>query len=248
MTRATRNLVIGAAVVFVGALAVGALAFAQLDASGRDSFYGDVAKLSYQAAAIVVLGALVTKALANARDDHIRAEGKAAEKAELARLKTQLRTGFIQRLVDTSHNVDVARMHIRAHRSVKTWTEQMDKIVASYVDLRDIKHQVTTAHEAGDPVFAQWEDIRERIDDMVEYLNDLIDEFGDNKKRLEDVQIAAEQDRTRQGEVWDDLLSLPELSTLLRDDKEYDRRFRRPYRKGLAEMRKQLTDRTTQDV
>ena len=81
-------------------------------------------------------------------------------------------------------------MLIRANRSVQTWSIQMQQeVIESYLALRDVNHDLVTAIQAGHPTYGS--EMREPIS-QVANLNDLILEFGENKKELSELQAAAE--------------------------------------------------------
>lgn len=219
-------------------------AFSSLADVDRDRVYVELVKLSYQFVVIVLLGALLTKFIDDLRDRQV----------ERTQRREQQRA-YVRRLIDASHKVDQARVLIRANRSVKTWSEQMNqRIIAAYVDLRDIRHDMETAKISSDPIFFDWEPIRTSIKCMEEVLKDMIDEFGGKKKELSELQLQAEQDRSRQEEVWSSLLKLPHLGDFLIDDRVFGRTepaydsFRDNYRIALTHMRIHLAGRTLAEV
>lgn len=197
-------LAVGASTVIIAAVVLGALAFGQLDDGGRSDFYGDVAKLSYQAIVVVVLGALVKQVLDDVQDRRSRREHEQLQRA-----------GYIRRVVDVSHTVELGRTFMWANRSVKTWDAQMAKLINAYVDLRDIRHDVATVRASGAIVFEHWDGIVTHVRGMEQYLESLIDEYSKNKKPLSELQLEAEAHRHRQNEVWTRLIELPELGAFL---------------------------------
>ena len=124
---------------------VGAVAFVGLDDVGRRGVLGKIAELSYQFVVVVLLGALLKKVI----DD-------AQERRRSREALRDRQVGFIRRLVDVSHGVELARVLIRANRSVRMWTEQMNqRVIVAHIELRDIGHDARTA---ATPVFASWEE------------------------------------------------------------------------------------------
>ena len=224
------TLSVAASAVVLAALVLGILAFRQLDEVRRDDFYGEVAKLSYQAIVIVVLGAMVKRAFDEAQDRNTRRERDNLRRAE-----------YIRRVIDASHTVELARTYIWANRSVKTWDEQMHKIIAAYVDLRDVRHEVATVSSTDGSVFDDWNTVRHHVQNMERYLVALIDEYSKNKKPLSELQREAERDRSRQDEVWKRLQKLDQLGPFL-EGSGYGP-FRNDYQEALGSMRGQTRDR-----
>jgi hypothetical protein len=101
------------------------------------------------------------------REDEIRQQDdQQARKMERRRTQEAQRRerqrSYVRRLVDDSHGVEMARMLILANRSVKTWSEQMNqRIIAAYIDLRDIRHDQQTSIDSGHPIFPDWGKIEE---------------------------------------------------------------------------------------
>ena len=225
----------------VAASLVGVWAFGRLGVEGKGSFYGDVARLSYQAVVIVALGVLAKRALDDAADRRKDAERRVGAEKREAELRIMRRSEYVRRLIDDSHVVDRARMLVRANRSVLTWSNQMDNVIDAYVDLRDVRHDIATSEVAGDPVFADWGKIQEGVGDMEEYLGRLTDEYVQQKKPLSELQRLAEADRDIQEVVWQRLSGLAWLGDLIENGEQFGG-FRRGYAAALAEMRRQLAD------
>lgn len=217
---------IAAVVVLAIAIAVGAFVIASLDNEDRQELWLEVGKLSWQAVVIVLLGFLLKAALDDSTARKARREGVDRRRSE-----------YIRRLIDVSHKIECARWFIIANRSIKTYDIQMQNCVAAFVELRDIRHDVVNDSVGGQQVFANWNDFQPAIEDMERYLEVLIGEYAENKKRLSELQIAAEKDRRRQVAIWREMNSLPSLGGLLAGT-TYGH-FRDLYRDALSAMRDQ---------
>jgi hypothetical protein len=235
-------------VVLPGALTLAVLtalvalrAFTWLDSAGRKKVYEELVKLSYQFLVIVLLGALITKLIDDARDRRAaQAEQVERQRNDEAQRRDRQR-GYVRRLVNDSHGVDLARMLILANRSTETWSQQMnERIISSYIDLRDIGHDARTASASNDPIFLDWKPIQESIERMERVLKDLIDEYGEKRKELSELQLKAEKDRTLQEQLWKRLLALPYLGDLLAEEGEKYGQFRKEYQAALGAMRDNL--------
>jgi hypothetical protein len=205
---------------------IGVAAWLSLDEAGRRGVFGKIAELSYQFVVVVLLGTLLKKVIDDAQERRV----------VLAAQRDQ-RAGFVRRLVDVSHRVELARVLVRANRSVKTWSEQMnERVIVAYIGLRDVLHDLNTAAAAGTEVFAGREKIVSEIRVMETYLKRLIDEFAARKKGLSELQREAERDRSRQDEVWERLCKLDCLGDLVSDTGAGYGQFRSAYANALTHM------------
>jgi hypothetical protein len=208
-----------------------ALVLVFLDREGRNSTLVEVGKLCAQFIVLVLLGLLVTGRLNQLRTKEVE-------------LKTarERREAHVRRLIDLTHEVDLARLLISANRSVKSWSEQMiDRVIPAYTDLRDLAHDQKTASAAGQPVFTfEARTILEGLQGMNDWLKALCTEFASNKKELSELQRVAENDRSRQDEVWARMQALPLLGDLVRDGETHGR-FRSTYKEVLTLMRSELS-------
>jgi hypothetical protein len=92
--------------------------------------------------------------------------------------------------------------------------------------------------------------IERRLQDMAAYLQGLVLEFGDEKKRLSKLQRWAEakniddaQWEERQDKVWSDLQRLEQLRDVLQLEGGHYGAFRKTYQNVLADMRAALGNR-----
>lgn len=213
-------------------LLVMVLALILVDDEGRKSTWVEVGKLCAQFVILVLLGLLVTGSLNQLR----------AKEGELREVRER-RESHLRRLIDLTHDVDLARLLISANRSVKSWSEQMiDRVIPAYTELRDLTHDQKTASAAGEPIFASEAKILEGIHGMDDWLQALCTEFANTKKDLSELQLKAEHDRSMQDEVWARMQALPFLGDLVLDGEKH-RNFRRTYKVVLTQMRSELSAR-----
>jgi hypothetical protein len=210
--------------VAVGALVTGMLALMRLDGTGRSAFYLEVATLSYQAIVIVGLGAMVKRVLEEAREKSNRHERDSLMRAE-----------WVRRLINASHSVELARTYMWATPSMQTWDAQMDKVIAAYVELRDIRHDVATLTASRGPVFANWRATQGSVQGMEKYLVGLIDEYRTNRRRIAELEAGAEPSPGATATIWEGLEQLEELGGFLRGEGYAP--FRKDYRAALETMR-----------
>jgi hypothetical protein len=215
-----------AAIVAVLVAAIGlAVAFSRVGDNGSGLMWLEVGKLCAQFFILVVLGVLVSYTL-----DQLKTKNS-DERAVEAR-----REDYVRRLIDITHDVDLARLLIFANRSVTSWSEQMTgRIIPSYTAMRDLTHDLKTAQQAGRPVFIDWAKILLELLSMNEWLKKLCLEFAERRERLSPL---------KQDEEWEAMLTLPLLGDLVRDESLYGE-FRETYTLVLASMRQELNSRSS---
>lgn len=207
------------------------LAFLLLDEAGRRSLLEQIGRLCAQFIVLVMLALIVTQRLENLR-----------EREADRRSSRDRKESHVRRLIDLTHNVDLARLLISANRSVKTWSVEMsNSVLPAYTELRDLKHDFQTAAAAHQPVFERQEEITAGIQGMVRWFSGLSEEYAENKKALSELQHSAENDRGRQAEVWQKMQELPFLGDLVSEEPSprYGD-FRKSYLHVLTIMRSEL--------
>ena len=143
----------------------------------------DLVTISFQALAIGALGGLA-KLFFDGRRERETREGEIRER----------RHRYINGAVDASHRVDNGRLVLRANRSVRTWSDVVNNdIIPTRTQLRQLTHDLRNWTEARRPVFQSGESIADLLEDMYGYLGALVDEYGDHKTRLSEIQRAAER-------------------------------------------------------
>jgi hypothetical protein len=195
----------------------------------------DIVRVAYQALAVGLLGGLAKQLI----------DRRMAQQAEALALRDR-RYASIEGLVSASHLVDNARLLIRANRSVKTLTEQMNaSIVPARTQVRNVAHNLRNWEDAKSPTFPHSARIINLVEEMSEYLMSLIEEYADNKKVLSELQRRAEQgvDQDRLvllDEIWVRLQDLAWLGDCLQDGETYGE-YRENYVAALKLMRGELS-------
>jgi hypothetical protein len=207
------------------------LAFILLETDGRRVLMQEIGKLCAQFIVIVILGLMVTRRLDNFRENE----------ADL-RASRDRKESHVRRLIDLTHDVDLARLLISANRSVKTWSDQMStRVIPAYTELRDLQHDHKTAVAAKQPIFVHETEISKGLQDMGDWFSALSKEFAENKKSLSELQRLAEDDRTRQDELWETMKLLPLLRDIVNDEGPRYGEFRKSYVTVLTIMRAELS-------
>jgi len=238
----------------VAAIAVTALL--RLGSTGTKSdwipIYQDVLKTSFQALAIGALGGLARLIFdrRKTRDAVVAEERKAMDTA--ATKLRDLRYGYITTLVDVSHDIDTAKLIIRANRSVKSWTDMVNgRIVPARSRLGDMMHQLDNWTKAGLPVFDQTRSFTQELQGMDTYLKALLDEYAEKKQGLGELQLKAELAKATDLEarkqlldrIWETMSGLPLLGDFVEHGPEYSN-YHHNYLAALLEMRQSLVPRT----
>ena len=205
-------------------------AYLSLDVTGQQGVYQEILKLSYQFFVIVLLGLLVTTSLEAAR-----------ERRAIMQAKRDRKEHFVRSLIGVTHEIDLTRLLIMANRSVRRWDTQMnERIIPAYTRLRELHHDVETAGAADDAIFPNSDDVLDGLWQMRTYIKPIVDEFAEHKKKLAELQRQAEQDRSFEDRIWEEMLALPHLGDLVQDGEGYAR-FRERYRQLLELLRSDLT-------
>ena len=183
------------------------------------------------------------------------AEEKEAERQRLATAEAldEFRKETLRRTVAVTVAVRRVPLLVSAHRTYKTYDEQMRAVIDAYLDLRAVRHEVDNPGVASNAAFCDWNEIRESMDTMEDYLGSLCEEFaGEASNKISEGQREAEQNRERQREIWDRLRELPVLGDMLleRPDRRepgttptktnYYASYLKPYEEVLKLMRAQL--------
>ena len=251
--------VVGVAVVAIAVVAAFLLASADPH-SDWIPVYQDILKTSFGALAVGGLGGLAklildrhrtleaAEADQRRRNEAALADERKAREAADAELRDR-RYRFISILVDVSHDIDTAKLHIRANRSVKSWTDMVnERIVPARSRLGDMSHELKNWTDAGLAVFDQTRSLHEDIQGMDDYIKSLLDEYGENKQALGELQLKAEQaakdkdlDAREQllNQIWARMSGLPLLGDFVDHGQKYGN-YRSNYLAALLEMRKSL--------
>lgn len=158
------------AVTFSLALLV--IAFLSLPVAGQQKLWEEIGKLCAQFLVIVLLGLLVTGTL-----ERMKSRG---EERQAAR---QRQGDYIRRLIDLAHDLDQARLLIRADKTVDAWAEQMNvRVIPAYMELRDMYHDQMAIQATGKPFFRKDEDIIQDLKKMGWWFHAFCSEYSRHKE------------------------------------------------------------------
>lgn len=187
------------------------LAFANLQQTGRQNLWEEIGKLCAQFLLVILLGLLVTGTLEymKARRDQQRAARQRKEE-------------HIRRLINLTHDLDHARLLLRASRSMEAWSEQMiTRIIPAYTELRDMYHDHVTVRATGKPFFRHDEEIMENLEYMGSWFNELCTEYSRHKKLLSGSlrnPLRGRRDSSGAKDLWPYLHKLPHLFYFVVDE------------------------------
>ncbi len=185
-------------------------------------------------AILTVLGALVRQVFLEREADRQREEDRREKERDERRRQDEARLQFIRNLLadfkSVYDRVESCRLLVEAHRSAKTYGEQMRYLVGGVVTLHNIKRAL-------DPEFPELrEELREPINKMTKFLKKLLAEYRDNYRRISSLQEADEAwnkhlratlpaqgkqptDYVPVSGAWAEIEKLPELSALRSDER-----------------------------
>jgi hypothetical protein len=196
-----------------------------LDENTRGQFSLEAAKALLQVVTVAILGGIVKlliddqqrlqreanderqRQLREATDARVRAE------ANETRLEA-FRTDKVRRLVGVTNVLRRAPILIEAHRSAKTYNEQMREIVNGGFELHLIRDETDAIGPDQNPAFREWPQIRDAIRQMEEYIEWIAGDFRKQSKSLSERQQKAEIDRALQSKVWESILALESVRDL----------------------------------
>jgi hypothetical protein len=247
-----RPLLVATAVVGVTIAAIAVIAFSRLDSTGtaRDwiPVYQDVLKTSFAALAVGALGGLAKLVF----------DQRKAREVAAAELRDR-RYRFISTLIEVIYDIETAKLVIRADRSVKSWTDMVnDRIIPGCSRLADMTQQLINWADAGLPVFDDTEGVAEELEGMNRYFALLLEEYGNNKQALGELQLRAEAAKTTTQEtpeqltreqlltqIWKKMRALEGLGGLLRHKHDAGYlKYRSNYVGALLKMRRSLVPET----
>ena len=191
---------------------------------------------------LTVLGALVRAAL---------------KEYDEARRNDELKLDFYRAMLADFKSVydlvESCRLLVEAHKSAKTYGEQVRGLVGGVVTLHNIKRDL-------DPEFPKLkEELREPIKEMTKFIKGLLNEFGDEYKRISQLQAADEawnkyaleilpkeqkepETYKPKSRAWDKIQKLPKLQVLIDDNRfcEYESEFLKYLDKASETLRRRL--------
>jgi len=237
-------------IALVGMAVMNAYVF---NATERQTFAMEIGKGLVQIFTVAVIGSVIKLLI----DDHQRrvrelteARVRAEQEAAQTRLRAEqqeerleaFRNDKVRRLVTVTNVLRRAPVLIDAHRSARTYNEQMREIVNAGLELRLIRHEIDALGPERNTAFEDWPQIREALRKMEAYIRWIVSEFRSNSKGLSELQRRAETDRSLQTAVWERIYSIRTVRDLLQDVDAAERNTRfaqdylEPYQEALRVM------------
>src|SRR5262245_8714159 len=245
-----RLLILIACAVLAAGVALTWLIVAVEDADGRALFFRELEKGLIQLALVVIAGAIIKFIFDRYQADQDRLAKERERQRQAHAAMVEFQTDKIRRLVEVSNKLRLAPALIEAHRSAKTYREQMLAAIDARLELHRIVHEIGIFGPLqSNTAFPRWESIRGKIGSMQDYLEGLEKEFRARFKSLSERQVEAEQKRELQAKVWNEICDLETIKDLLgldqgrREDTEFYRKFVHPYSDALQLMQKDLAER-----
>lgn len=207
-------------------------------------------KVAYQALVVGALGGVAKLIIDRSHERDLKTEAHLATAQRDLDALLSLRQDFVRDLTAAAHRIDAARAKLNANRSVKTWTAQIDdEVIPAWIGLREIWHDLASWSAREQPIFLEVEaTVVENLRTMARFLRGLIDEYGDHKSRIAELQREAEatdwsstERRIALDQVWTAIIELPTTGDLVAD-KESFFDFRGSYARALKLMRSTLVD------
>lgn len=240
---------LGSLFALLGAVAALALVFlshawGSADASRRVFIGQELVKGVLQIALVAVGGGVVAFLFQryNADKERHLKDLDAAHQKNSAILGVQLE--LIERIVTVANTLRRTPILIEAHRSAKTYGEQMRLAIDARFELEQWCQDVR-----GVNVFDDWETIKTLVECMKAYLCTLETAYRDNYQELAKLQRAAELDETKRPEVWEAIKALPAMRDVLAidrpppDSREFTTKFLEPYGHAMVAMKKAVARR-----
>lgn len=191
-------------------LALLVIAFLSLSVAGQQNLWEEIGKLCAQFLVIVLLGLLVTGTLERTKSR--RDERQAAR---------QRQENYIRRLIDLTHDLDHARLLIRADKTLDAWAEQMSaRVIPAYMKLRDMYHEQVDVQATGKSFFRKDEEIIRNLENMGDWFRAFCSEYSGHKELLVDDQrnrIRFRRDCDEGRDLWPKLNRLPVLRDYVYD-------------------------------
>jgi hypothetical protein len=189
------------------------LLYLTLNPSAQATVRTEALKVLLQLVVIGIIGGFVTWLL-NER-------GKEQERAATL---NDFRRSAVARLVSATNVVRKAPLLIDAHRSKKTYGEQLRAMLDAQLELALLRHEYESTS-----VFTRWPQIREEINKMEQYLFMLIDEWREEYQHIPPPPA----------DPWPSLVELPALRDLRLADQtsSFQRDYIHAYQEAIRVMR-----------
>jgi hypothetical protein len=205
----------------------------------------DVARLLYGAAVALVFTAFLGGLVKLLMDDAAAVRKRQENAAEFV-------VNVLADLKDVYDRVGRARIVIPAHRSAKTYGEEMRDIIDARVKLLNVIRAVTQRADGVSPAVLRH--VAARAGEMEGYLAEITSEFKENYKRVSDLQAAYEAARKPDGgtppgpwradqpspDPWAALQLLPRLAELVDGGARWRGSFVTPLERATGALRAEL--------
>jgi ABC-type nickel/cobalt efflux system permease component RcnA len=199
MWRTLRVYVSIATGILLGAAVLFALLYQTLESPAQVTVRTEALKVLLQLVVIGIIGGFATWLLNERGKEQERAETRRHQTAARQETLNDFRRSAVARVVAATNVVRKAPLLIDAHRSKKTYGEQLRAILDAQLELALLRHEYESA-----TVFTRWPQIREEINKMEQYLFTLIDEWRD---KYQDIPPPP-------ADAWTVLKELPALKDL----------------------------------
>lgn len=191
--------------------------YLRTDTAHRTTLLIEIAKGLIQILGIGIIGALVKFLFDDYWDRRQRADKLKALEQQRNEALQEFRLDKIKRLVLVTNVLRRAPVLIDAHRSAKTYNQQMRALLDARLELRLLRHEINAAGPGVNPAFPRWPEIRDQLRKMEDYVAWLEKDFRKNSKGISELQLEAEKDRSRQGAVWERIRQLESVGDLLNE-------------------------------
>lgn len=205
----------------------------------------ELRKVIYAGAATLLFGGLLGGVLKVLLDEVVAAKRRREDAATFV-------ANVLADLKGVYDRVARARTLIPAHKSVKTYGDEMRDMIEARVQLRNVTRALERRAAGVDETIRG--KVTQHVEQMEKYLDKLIGEFRDNYKALSDKQRGYEErskvmlqryaDATTKedppqlpGFVWDSLSSLPMLADFIGEGRVYRNGFEEPLDNASEDLR-----------
>lgn len=214
------------------------------DDTSRVSFMAEIGKGLIYIFTVAVIGSIV-KLLVDDQQRRLREANEARTQLYQQEQRLQeFRIDKVRRLVGVTNILRRAPVLIDAHRSAKTYNEQMRAVVDAGLELRLIRHETDAIGRDPNPAFPEWLVIRGEIRKMEAYVAWVVNDFRGYNMELSQLQRKAETDRKLQPKVWERISAIPSVRDLVHEvdaidqDTRYSTEYLKAYENALHWMLK----------
>jgi hypothetical protein len=187
----------------LGAAAALVTLYCNQDVTGRNTLLIEMGKGLIQLIAIGIIGAVVKFLFGSYQSKQQLAEQNRQQMRARNDAINDFRRDKIRRLVQVTNAIRRFPILLEAHRSAKTYNEQMRGLVDASLELQLIRHEIDAIGPGVEnPAFPGWPSIRDAIRGMEQYFRGIQTDWGRHSKRVSELQREAEKERSRKSTVW----------------------------------------------